>query len=104
MHKSPKRRGMRYALLAAVGGLALPFMTLAPAYAAPTCTNPGSLNNIATASCTGSGQAQLTVTCTSIINPFRVSSRWISMNGGGNIAFHHSTCIGTPPRVFVNTR
>lgn len=103
--KAPsKKRRVQLALVAAVAGLAAPFIMAAPAYAVPTCSNAGSLNNVATASCSGTGQARLVVTCNSVINPFVQNGPWVSINGGKNIVFSHSTCIGRNPVVFVGTR
>lgn len=97
-------RKMKLAILGVAAGLLMPMAAIAPAHASLTCTNHGSANNVAAATCYGGVQVQLIVTCASVINPFTQSSAWYNLPYGGSVAFPHSVCVGRNPVVHVQTR
>ncbi|MGV8857068.1 hypothetical protein [Rhodoglobus sp.] len=84
-------------LIAAIGlALLSPLLIAAPANAAANCWGAGSLNNIATASCSGVGYARVNVTCHAAW-PFASWTDlggWYYVNGGANIVNAHASCGG----------
>jgi len=80
--------------LAAVVALGLPLLVASSAEAAASCTNIGNSGTIATASCTGTGYAQLNVRCNAIW-PFPVWTSYGSrtyINGGLTLVNSHPSC------------
>ncbi|MEO7121606.1 MAG: hypothetical protein ABI400_00485 [Lacisediminihabitans sp.] len=78
-------------------GFILPLLAAAPAQAAAHCTNIGTNDSYATASCTGTGYAQVNVRCNAIW-PF---TKWtdygprVYLNGGGNVINAHIYCAAS---------
>ncbi|CAO1651494.1 hypothetical protein I6E81_00970 [Salinibacterium sp. NG22] len=85
-------------LIAAVGlALLSPLLIAAPANAAASCWNAGSLNNVATASCSGVGSARVNVTCNAVwpFPSWTDTGAWVRINGGANIVNTHASCAAS---------
>lgn len=92
-----KRSFRRGALVTAALALVLPFMSAAPANAAASCWGAGTDGAIATASCSGVGNARVNVTCNAIwpFSPWTDYGGWYYVNGGGTIANAHEYCAAS---------
>lgn len=83
-------------------GVGAPLLVATSAQAAASCTNIGTDGSVATASCTGTGYAQLNVRCNAIF-PFPA---WTDtgprtyINGGLTMVNSHASCAA-PLSVYV---
>lgn len=88
--------------LAAVMAFGAPLLVASSAQAAASCTNVGTSGTIATASCTGTGYAQLNVRCNAIW-PFPTWTDYGTrtyVNGGLTLVNGHESC-GASTTVWV---
>lgn len=87
-----------------------PLLFASSAQAAASCSNVGSSGTVATASCSGTGYAQLNVRCNAIVNvrcnaiaPFPTWTDYGSrtyVNGGLTLVNSHASCAA-PLTVYV---
>lgn len=95
---SSRRRNIgRSALLAVALGLIVPFIGAAPAQATASCWGAGTDGSVATASCSGVGNARVNVTCNALwpFTPWADYGGWYYVNGGATIVNSHAYCAGS---------